>query len=126
VLCATLEVSESGYFAWRRRAPSRRAQADAALTAHIQTTFLAGRGGYGSPRVQAALRRQGVRCSRKRVARLMRARGPVCRATTPPHATESQHSQPVAPNLLGRTFTAEAPNRTWVADSTASGTRTGW
>ena len=128
VMCATLEVSESGYYAWRRRPPSARAQADTALTAKIQMAFIAGRGVYGSPRVHAALRRQGVRCGRKRVAQLMRAQG--LRAARPrrpkPRTTDSQHSQPIAPNLLGRDFTAEAPNQKWVADITGIPTQRGW
>lgn len=128
VMCQALDVSVSGYYAWRRRAPSPRVRADATLTAQIQTAFVAGRGVYGSPRIHAALRRQGVRCSRKRVARLMRAQG-LC-ATRPhqhkPHTTDSQHTQPVAPNLLARNFTASAPNRKWVADITAIATRAGW
>ncbi len=127
-MCHALDVSVSGYYAWRRRAPSPRAQADAALTAHIQTTFVAGRGVYGSPRIHAALRRHGIRCGRKRVARLMRAQG-LC-ATRPrrrkPRTTDSQHSQPVAPNLLARNFTASGPNRKWVADITAIATHAGW
>src|SRR5215469_5304574 len=97
VMCQALAVSTSGYYAWRRRAPSQRAQADAALTVQIQTVFVAGRGVYGSPRIHAALRRQGVRCGRKRVARLMRAQG--LHAGRPPkrkpRTTDSQHSQPI-------------------------------
>jgi putative transposase len=128
VMCHALDVSMSGYYAWRRRVPSPRAQADAALAAHIQTTFVAGRGVYGSPRIHAVLRCQGIRCGRKRVARLMRAQG-LC-ATRPhrrkPRTTDSQHPQPVAPNLLERDFTASRPNRKWVADITGIGTRNGW
>jgi putative transposase len=128
VMCQAMEVSVSGYSAWRRRAPSARQQADVALSARIHRAFVVGRGVYGSPRVHALLRRQGIRCGRKRVARLMRAQG-LC-ATRPrhrkPRTTDSQHTQPVAPNLLARNFTASAPNSKWVADITAIGTRSGW
>ena len=128
VMCQALEVSVSGYYAWRRRAPSARQRADAALSVRIQRAFVAGRGVYGSPRVHALLRRQGIRCGRKRVARLMRAQE-LC-ALRPrhrkPRTTDSQHTQPVAPNLLGRNFTASAPNRKWVADITGIPTRSGW
>jgi transposase InsO family protein len=128
VMCQTLQVAPSGYDAWLRRAPSPHAQADAALAAQIQTVFVAGRGVYGSPRVHAALHRQGTRCRRKRVARRMRAQS-LC-AVRPhrqkPRTIDSQHHQPVAPNLLGRHFTAAAPNRRWVADITAIATQTGW
>lgn len=128
VMCQALEVAVSGYYAWRRRTPSLRAQADAALTAQIQAVFVAGRGVYGSPRIHAVLRHQGVRCGRKRVARLMRAHG--LHAGRPhkhkPRTTDSQHTQPVAPNLLERDFTAQAPNRKWVADITGIRTHYGW
>ena len=128
IMCQALEVSVSGYYAWRRRAPSAHQHADAALSARIHSAFVAGRGVYGSPRVHALLRRQGIRCGRKRVARLMRAQG-LC-ATRPrqrkPRTTDRQHTQPVAPNLLARNFAASAPNRKWVADITAIGTRSGW
>lgn len=123
-----LDVSASGYYAWRRRVPSSGAQADAVLTAHIQATFVAGRGVYGSPRIHAALRHQGIRCGRKRVARLMQTQG-LC-ATRPhrrkPRTTDSQHTQPVAPNVLERDFTAGGPNRKWVADITGISPRNGW
>jgi putative transposase len=128
VLCPALEVSVSGYYAWRSRAPSARQQADAALSARIRMAFDAGRGVYGSPRIHATLRHQGLRCGRKRVARLMRRQG-LCAARPhqrKPRTTDSQHTQPVAPNLLARDFTAPAPNRKWVADITGITTRAGW
>jgi len=103
-------------------------RADAFLSARIHTAFVAGRGVYGSPRIHAALRAQGIRCSRKRVARLMRAQS-LCAGRArrrKPRTTDSQHTQPVAPNLLGRDFTAEAPNRKWVADITGIPTHGGW
>jgi transposase InsO family protein len=128
VLCRTLEVSVSGYYTWRRRMPSRHQQADEVLRVQIQHAFVAGRGVYGSPRVQAFLRHHGIRCSRKRIARLMRAHG-WCAARhrrRKPHTTDSQHAYPVAPNLLERDFTATAPNRKWVADITGIETHEGW
>jgi putative transposase len=128
VLCHALEVSVSGYYAWRRRAPRAHTQADRALGTQVQTAFAAGRGVYGSPRIHALLRAQGIRCSRKRVARLMRAQGLCAQRLRrhKPRTTDSQHNQPVAPNLLARDFTADAPNRKWVADITGIRTRNGW
>ncbi len=135
-MCHALEGSVSGYYAGRHRAqagPSAHEQADVAWRARIRTAFLAGRGVYGSPRIHATLHAQGVCCqgvccSRKRVARLMRAQQ-LC-AGRPrrrkPRTTDSQHAQPVAPNLLGRDCTAEAPNRKWVADITGIPTHSGW
>jgi putative transposase len=127
-LCRTLEVSVSGYYAWRRRAPSRHQQVDEALKVEIQHAFVAGRRVYGSPRVHAVLCHRGIRCRRKRVARLMRAQG-LCAARQhrrKPRTTDSQHAYPIAPNLLERDFAATAPNRKWVADITGIETHEGW
>jgi transposase InsO family protein len=127
-LCSALGVSVSGYYTWRSREPSQRQRQDAHLLGHIQVAYQAGRGLYGSPRVHAALRQQGVCCSRKRVARLMRQAGihsrrrPKRRVRT----TDSQHTRPVAPNLLKRDFSASAPNHKWVGDILAIWTDEGW
>jgi putative transposase len=131
LMCHALEVSVSGYYAWRARTkagPSAHERADAVLSARIHTVFRTGRGVYGSPRIHAALQAQGIRCSRKRVARLMRSQQ--LSAGRPrrrkPRTTDSQHTQPVASNLVGRDFTAAAPNRKWVADITGIPTHRGW
>lgn len=117
-LCRALGVSVSGYYAWRRRQPSQREQADACLLRHIQAVYQAGRGLYGSPRVHAGLREQGIRCSRKRVARLMRQHGIHSRRRPKRriHTTDSHHNRPLAPNLLERDFSASGPNEKWVGD----------
>ena len=100
-LCGALGVSTSGYYAWRERQPSQHQQTDAVLLEAIKAVYQAGRGLYGSPRIHAALRQQGVCCSRKRVARLMQQAGlhsrrrPKRRIRT----TDSRHNRPVAPNL---------------------------
>src|SRR5947207_15371277 len=79
---------------------------------------------YGSPRVHAELKAQGVHCGRKRVARLMRERGINAKPRRRKiKTTDSNHHNPVAPNLLKRDFTADAPNTKWVADITGIGTR---
>ena len=107
ILCEVLGVSRSGYYDWARRPESRQAAADRVLAAEIRATHADSRGRYGSPRVHAALRAQGRRVGRKRVARLMRGmglsarRGRRFRCTT-----DSRHAFPVAPNLLDRDFTA--------------------
>jgi putative transposase len=126
-MCRVLEVAESGYYAWRRRTPSRRSQENTVLGERIVQLYHANRQVYGSPRIHAALHAEGKRCGRKRVARLMRARG--LSATLPRHrtrTTDSRHEHPVAPNLLERDFTADAPNTKWVADITAIWTMEGW
>jgi transposase InsO family protein len=127
-LCGALGVAVSGYYAWRRREPSQHQQTDAVLLKAIQTAYQVGRGLYGSPRIHAALRQQGLCCSRKRVARLMRQAGihsrrrPKRRVRT----TDSRHSRPVAPNLLKRDFSANAANEKWVGDIVGIWTDDGW
>lgn len=127
VLCQALEVWESGYYTWRCRPTSQRARADTRLCAQIQQLFQQGRRVYGSPRIHAALQPAGVRCGRKRVARLMRAAGlSARRRPRKPRTTDSQHAQPVAPNLLARAFQASTSDQKWVADITAIPTQAGW
>jgi putative transposase len=84
VMCRVLEVSESGYYAWRKRPESRHKQEDARLTTHIQDVFVSFRGVYGSPRIHAELRDQGWRCSRKRIARLRPRERDGCQAQALP------------------------------------------
>lgn len=75
VMCRVLEVSTSGYYAWRKRPPSKRAQKDAMLTKRIRHIHDRSRGTYGSPRACTALQAEGIRVGKKRVARLMKAAG---------------------------------------------------
>ncbi len=131
LMCHALEVSVSGYYAWQARSKAGKSaheRDDALLRARIRSAFDAGRGVYGSPRIHATLRAHGLRCSRKRVARLLRAQE-LCaaqRRKRKPRTTASQHQQPVAPTLLARDFTAETPNRKWVAAITGIPTQRGW
>ena len=74
-MCRLLGVSSSGYYAWAKRKPSRRAQADAIVLSHIRAAHAASHGTYGAPRIHAELRANGIRVGRKRVARLMAAAG---------------------------------------------------
>jgi putative transposase len=126
-LCDVLSVSRSGYYAWKGRPPSPRATEDAKLVGEIKAAYAVGRGGYGSPPVQRELRKRGRRIGKKRVERLMRCEGIRARRrrrfrTT----TDSNHTDPIAPNLLNRDFTAELPNRAWVTDVTYVWTQEGW
>lgn len=118
-MCHTLEVSRSGFYAWRNRAPSQRRQQDATLSAQIKQVHQSSRGTYGRPRVHAALRARGVRISPKRIGRLMRQQGLHARRRRRFRSTtDSRHALPVAPNLLQRRFNVEAPDRAWVGDIT--------
>jgi putative transposase len=71
VMCRVLRVSKSGFYGWRNRGPSARDRADALLSEKIARIHIDSREIYGAPRIHFELRTLGVRCSRKRVARLM-------------------------------------------------------
>ncbi len=127
VLCETLGVSRSGFYAWKRRPPSSRSQADARLAVEIVATHEKSRSRYGSPRVHRALRKRGIRVGEKRVARLMRRDGLVARQKRRfRRTTDSKHPNPVAPNVVARDFEPDAPNRVWAGDVTYIATGEGW
>lgn len=118
-MCRTLGVSPSGYWAWTKRSQSARALADASLTATISEIHRQSRGVYGMPRIHAELRYGGVRCSRKRVARLMRAAGleGVHRRRFV-RTTIRDRDAASAPDLVNRSFRSSRPDELWVADIT--------
>lgn len=125
-LCRLLDVSASGYYAWRDRPSSRRADEDRVLMAQIRAIFAAGRQTYGYRRVHAKLTTIQA-CGRDRVARLMRANGlQAKRKRRFQVTTRSQHDRPIAPNLLGQDFTATGVNQKWLADITYIPTDEGW
>lgn len=119
IMAAALGVSRSGFYAWRRRPPSRRAVADAALTARIETIHGASRETYGAPRIHAELADDGVRVGRKRVERLMKATG-LKGVSRRKFVTTTERDERVRParDLVDRNFYAAAPNILWVADIT--------
>ncbi|MCS3658462.1 transposase InsO family protein [Salinibacter ruber] len=114
-----LRVSRSGYYAWRKRIPSKRAQKDAMLTEKIRQIHEKSRGTYGSPRIHAALQGEGIRVGEKRVARLMKAAGlrGASRRKRPSTTIRNDSRRP-APDLVDRDFTASGPDELWVADIT--------
>ncbi len=117
-MCRVLGVSSSGYYAWRKRQPSRRARADSALTAAIRTAHAASRGTYGVPRIHAELAAKSIRIGRKRVARLMSRAGLAGVSRRRFVTTTVKGDGRQAPDLVERNFAAEAPDRLWVADIT--------
>ena len=126
-MCSQLEVSRSGFYAWRGRKPSARAIDEALLVEEVRSVHNASRGTYGSPRVHAALKGRGRRTSCKRVARIMREGCLVSRhKRRTRRTTDSNHAFPIAPNILNRDFTTTAPNQAWVTDITYVWTREGW
>jgi putative transposase len=127
-LCQLLGVTRSGYYAWSRGEATTRAIENRKLTEEIKEVFEAKRGRYGSPRITAELRRQGRRCNHKRVERLMQQaqlKGRTGRRRKV-RTTDSDHQEPVAPNLLlGRPAPTKA-DEVWVADITYVPTAAGW
>jgi len=122
-----LGVSTSGYYAWRTREPSARAKEDARLREQIRGFHKASDGTYGTPRILEDLREEGTRVGRKRVARLMKLEGlrGVCRRKTARTTVRSPERRP-APDLVERVFTADGPNKLWVADITYISTWAGF
>jgi len=126
-LCRLMAVSPSGYYAAQGRPRSLHDQSDDRLAEQIAEAHLASKRRYGSPRVHAEIKAAGERVGCKRVARIMREKKLVARTrrrfrTT----TDSKHDFPIAPNLLARDFTANAPDRAWVTDITFVWTAQGW
>ena len=126
-LCRVLGVSPSAYYRWRAHPMSHRRSVDAELLERIRAIHHANRGLYGSPRIHDALRSQGIGCSRKRVARLMREHH--IRAKTVRRfrvTTRSGRAQHRCVDLVERRFHVERPNRIWTSDITYLWTREGW
>jgi transposase InsO family protein len=131
-MCRVLEVAPAGFYAAQRRAPSRRAQADAVLRVHVRAAHAQSQGTYGAPRIPGALAAAGLRCGRHRAARLLRAEGLHGTATRRfrVSTTVADVAHPHAPNTLARQFavgsSAAALNQRWAADVTYVSTRAGW
>jgi len=126
-MCRVLEVSPSGYYAWRKTPPSERELANRDLLKEIRQIHAASRKTYGSRRVHAELRGRGFTANKKRVARLMRIeniRG--WRKTKRKTTTNGRHGFPLAPNRLNRDFTADRPDEKWTGDITYISTAEGW
>jgi transposase InsO family protein len=128
VACQVLEVSRSGYYAWRDRPRSARAERRAELAEKVRAVHEANRRVYGSPRVCAALRASGERVCENTVAKLMKQQQIRAKAKKKyvPRTTDSAHHQPVAENRLGREFNTPLPDRKWAVDITYVPTGEGW
>lgn len=118
-MCRLLGVSASGYYAWQGRRPSARAVGDVALLAQIREAHAQSNATYGAPRIHAELAARGIPVGRKRVARLMRGAGLAgISRRKGPRTTQRREAARPAPDLVQRAFTAERPDRLWVADIT--------
>lgn len=125
--CRVLNVSPSGYHAWRGRGASQREIDDARLIDKIRGIYDATGGVYGVRRIHRQLLVDGERCSVNRVARLMRRCGIKARRRRKYQVTtDSKHSFPVAENLLDREFFSAGPNQVWASDITYIWTLEGW
>jgi putative transposase len=126
-LCAVLQVSRSAYYNWQHNGLSIREQHNKALVEHIIQIHQQSRGTYGSPRIWHALRQQGIRCSRKRIARLMHIHGIRAKMVRRFKATtHSRSTQVMVPDLVRRQFMIHKPNHVWTSDITYVWTREGW
>lgn len=126
-MCRVLGVNRSGYYAYLRRGLSRRHEEDSRLVDKIREIWRGTRGVYGAPRVTAELRARGDRHGKNRIARLMKENG--IKARTRKRfkiTTKSDHGLPVAPDLVGRDFTARYPDEIWLSDITYIWTWEGW
>lgn len=127
VMCRVLQVSRNGYHAWVRRPASARSRRHDQWQSVIRQVHADSRGTYGSPRVHAALKRDGETCCVNTVARIMRETGLKAKTKRKFKATtDSSHGLPVAPNLLNRDFVRDRANEVWVADITFIPTDEGW
>jgi transposase InsO family protein len=127
LMCRALGVSRSGYYAWRRRSPSAAEVRREELTTEVEQIHAQVKGRYGSPRVHAELVARGHECCVNFVAKLMRQAGIAAKTRRKfRQTTDSNHSMPVAENVLDRQFAPEGPNASWVADITYIPTREGW
>ena len=131
IMCRVLQVSKAGYYAWQHRPRSAHATQDHQLTMAITAAHQTSRGTYGSPRIHAELRAQGVPCSVRRVARLMQASGLTgsWRRRSAQRTTDSRHAYPIAANVLQRQFavaTVDQPTHVWASDLTYIATQEGW
>jgi putative transposase len=127
-MCKAIDISRSGYYAWRKRPESKRTKENRKLADKIKLIHMDKyKKAYGSPRIHQELKENGVPCSQNRVARVMNKEG--IRAIVPRKyraTTNSKHKFPVAPNLLKQDFNVKEPNKVWVADITYIATSEGW
>jgi len=127
LMCEILKVSRSAYYSWFKREPSERDRRNKDLEYRIASIHKISRGTYGSPRIHAQLKNEGIAVSPNRVARAMQRLN--LKAKTKRRfktTTDSNHDLPIAPNLVKQNFKATRPNEIWGADITYLRTKEGW
>ena len=127
-LCEALGVSRSGFHAWLHRGPSARTIVDEELTTKVRTSFIASARTYGARRVWRDVLADGASCGLHKIERLMRANALRARPRRRglPKDEGERSNLSVAPNALDRQFSADQPNRKWIADFTYVWTAEGW
>lgn len=126
-MCEVLKVSRSGFYAWRKRQPSRRVREDETIAEQVRAVHRESSGIYGSPRVYRELRKRGESWGRHRIARIMQEEGLQARCMKQFHWISTTRSEyPAAPDLLQRRFHAARRDRVWVGDITQIRTGEGW
>jgi len=127
-LCAALDVSRSGFHAWLNRAPSTRARDDEEISAKVRASFIASARTYGARRVWHDVLAEGINCGLHKIERLMQAQAFRARPRRRglPKDEGQRLTSVIAPNVLGRAFSADRPNRKWIADFTYVWTAEGW
>ena len=126
-MCQVFKLSKSGYYAWSKRDSSNRWNENEAILVRITEIFYKSKKSYGSPRITEELKAEGLKVSRQRVARIMKAAD--IRARKPRKfvaTTDSKHNYPIAPNVLNRNFKVKRKGQVWVSDITYVRTRSGW
>ena len=127
LMCKTLGVGSSGFYAWLKRPESPRSLENRRLLMEIKVVHQKSRKTYGGPRIHAELNASGYSCSKYRVARLMRQHGIVSKHKRKFRVTtNSVHTYPIAENLLQRRFDVFRPSQCWVSDITYIPTLEGW
>ncbi len=126
-MCRALNVSESGFHAWRVRPPSVRGRENARLEIEVLAAHQRTRQTYSAERLHSNLTDHGVLTTKYRVQKLRKKLGLRCKQKRKFRVTtDSKHNLPVAPNVLKREFTVNAPNKAWVSDITYIHTDEGW
>lgn len=128
LMCQMLQVTRSGYYAWRDRPQSGREQRRVELVKQIRQAHQGSRCTYGSPRITVELKEQGINVCQNTVAKYMRENGVFVkpRRRFVPQTTDSDHTHPIAPNVLDRDFSTTAPDQKWACDLTYVFTEEGW
>ncbi len=127
-MCECLDVSRSGYHAWKARKPSAHAKDDGSYKDRIRALHKKAKGRYGHRPIHEHLKDDEVACGRDRTLRLMKEMGieGIQKKSFKPIGTNSNHLFGYSPNLLKELGTPTAPDQTWVADTTYLKTRDGW